>query len=72
MNSFTADPSNPRGRRSGSLVASGTHDEHLVIDRDGTHECGDDGDEIAETAQASGAGATELAAFIAARELSGR
>jgi hypothetical protein len=67
MNSFTADPSNPRGRRSGSLVASGTHDEHLVIDGDGAHEC-DEGDEIAETAQASGAGATELAAFIKARE----
>lgn len=68
MTLFTADPNNPRGRRSGSLAGSGTHDEHLVLDGNGAHDV-DAGDEaLPGAAQESGAGATELTAWIAARE----
>ena len=64
---FTADPLNPRGRRSGSLAGSGTHDENTVVDDRGAHDAETDGD-LCGVAQGTGAGATELAAFITARE----
>ncbi len=67
MMNFNADPRNPRGRRTGSLAGSGTHDEHTVIDSDGVHDV-DTLDGVRDVAQAAGAGATELAAYIAARE----
>jgi len=63
---FTADPQNPLGRRSGSLAGSGTHDEHTVVDDHGAHDEEIQGD-ASEVAQAAGAGATELAAWITAR-----
>jgi hypothetical protein len=65
---FTADPANPRGRRTGSLAGSGTHDEDSVCDATGVHDVASGGGAAAGTAQAAGNGATELTAFIAARE----
>ncbi len=74
MNSFTADPANPRGRRSdtGSLAGSGTHDEHSAADDAGEHDIDVAGEPIAGTAQEAGAGATELAALIVARDAKSR
>lgn len=68
---FTADPLNPLGRRSGSLLGSGTHDEDSVIDATGVHDAQSGGGASAGTAQSAGDGATELAAWVAAREESG-
>jgi hypothetical protein len=68
MNSFTADPSNPRGRRSGSLAGSGNHDGHMVQDRWGVHELDSESEEDGGVAQEAGAGATELVALIEARD----
>jgi hypothetical protein len=60
MNQYTADPSNPRGRRTGSLIGSGTHDDHET-------DCPGDEPSVG-CAQEAGVGASELAAFIAATE----
>jgi len=65
---FTADPSNPRGRRTRSLTGSGTHDEHSIIDMTGVHDDDAGLDAVPGTAQEAGDGATEFAAWIAARE----
>ena len=66
---FTADPTNPLGRRTGSLAGSGTHDDHTAIDGAGAHEIDAGEDAVAGSAQETGAGATELTAWISAREL---
>jgi hypothetical protein len=65
---FTADPFNPRGRRSGSLAGSGTHDEDSIVDATGVHDLDAGCDTVPGTAQAAGDGATEFAAWLAARE----
>ena len=68
MTPYTPDPSNPRGRRSGSLLGSGTHDEDSVVDAAGMHDVASGGGSAAGTAQSAGNGATQLTAFITASE----
>jgi hypothetical protein len=68
MTRFDADPANPRGRRSGSLAGSGTHDEDSSIDAAGVHDTGSGGGAADGTAQSAGDGATELTAWIVARD----
>jgi hypothetical protein len=64
---YTPDPANPRGRRSGSLPGSGTHDERSTCDpQGGIHDEPPSPDEpLQAVAQAAGDGATELTAWIA-------
>ncbi len=70
MSLYTPDPTNPRGRRSGSLPGSGTHDERSACDPDvGVHDVAPSpGEPPQAVAQAAGNGATELAAWIASHE----
>ncbi len=70
MSPYTADPTNPRGRRTGSLPGSGTHDERSACDADGSvHDLTPSPEEPRQAvAQAAGDGATELTAWIVSHE----
>jgi hypothetical protein len=68
MAPYTSDPTNPRGRRSGSLLGSGTHDEDSAVDEAGVHDVASGGGSDAGTAQSAGDGATQLTALIISRE----